>query len=51
MIFGKRVKVVGAFTVADPSLMLVVARLHHKAGTEGSRKRYLNMQLLIELEL
>ena len=35
----------------NASLMLVAARLRHIAGTRWSTKRYLNMDLLREMEL
>jgi len=42
---------VGAFPYGNSALMLVAARLRHIAGTRWSSKRYLNMNLLRELEL
>lgn len=47
----RRTNVVGAFPDGNSALMLVAARLRHIAGTRWSSKRYLNMDLLKELEL
>ena len=47
----RRTNVVGAFPDGNSALMLVAARLRHIAGTKWSSKRYLNMQLLQELEI
>ena len=47
----RRTNVVGAFPDGNSALMLVAARLRHIAGTRWSTKRYLNMDLLKELEL
>ncbi len=47
----RRTNVVGAFPDGNSALMLVAARLRHIAGTKWSSKRYLNMQLLDEMEL
>jgi len=47
----RRTNVVGAFPDGNSALMLVAARLRHIAGTRWSTKRYLNMDLLRELEL
>lgn len=47
----RRTNVVGAFPEGNSALMLVAARLRHIAGTKWSSKRYLNMQLLRELEV
>jgi putative transposase len=47
----RRTNVVGAFPDGNSALMLVAARLRHLAGTRWSSKRYLNMDLLRELEL
>ncbi len=47
----RRTNVVGAFPDGNSALMLVAARLRHIAGTKWSTKRYLNMQLLRELEI
>ena len=47
----RRTNVVGAFPDGNSALMLVAARLRHIAGTRWSTKRYLNMDLLKEMEL
>ena len=47
----RRTNVVGAFPDGNSALMLVAARLRHIAGTRWSTKRYLNMELLREMEL
>lgn len=47
----RRTNVVGAFPDGNSALMLVAARLRHIAGTRWSSKRYLNMDLLKEMEL
>jgi transposase-like protein len=47
----RRTNVVGAFPDGNSALMLVAARLRHIANTRWSTKRYLNMDLLRELEL
>ena len=47
----RRTNVVGAFPDGNSALMLVAARLRHIAGTKWSSKRYMNMQLLRELEV
>jgi putative transposase len=47
----RRTNVVGAFPDGKSALMLVAARLRHIAGTRWSSKRYLNMELLKELEM
>ena len=47
----RRTNVVGAFPDGNSALMLVAARLRHIAGTRWSSKRYLNMELLREMEL
>jgi len=47
----RRTNVVGAFPDGNSALMLVAARLRHIAGTRWSTKRYLNMDLLREMEL
>jgi putative transposase len=47
----RRTNVVGAFPDGNSALMLVAARLRHIAGTCWSSKRYLNMDLLREMEL
>jgi putative transposase len=47
----RRTNVVGAFPDCNSALMLVAARLRHIAGTRWSSKRYLNMDLLKEMEI
>jgi transposase-like protein len=47
----RRTNVVGAFPDGNSALMLVAARLRHIAGTRWSSKRYLNMELLREMEI
>jgi putative transposase len=47
----RRTKVVGAFPDGHSALMLCAARLRHIAGTQWGSKRYLNIDLLKELEL
>lgn len=47
----RRTNVVGAFPDGNSALMLVAARLRHIAGTRWSTKRYLNMDLLKEMEM
>ena len=47
----RRTNVVGAFPDGNSALMLVAARLCHIAGTRWSTKRYLNMELLKEIEM
>lgn len=46
----RRTRVVGAFPDGNSALMLVAARLRHIAGTRWGTRRYLNIQLLTELE-
>jgi putative transposase len=46
----RRTRVVGAFPDGNSALMLVAARLRHIAGTRWGTRRYLNMNLLTELE-
>jgi transposase-like protein len=46
----RRTRVVGSFPDGESALMLVSARLRHIAGTKWGRRRYLNMDLLRELE-
>lgn len=46
----RRTRVVGAFPDGNSALMLVAARLRHIAGTHWGTRRYLNMELLKELE-
>lgn len=43
----RRTRVVGAFPDGHSALMLVAARLRHIATTEWGRRRYLNMELLL----
>ena len=47
----RRTRVVGAFPDGHSALMLCAARLRHIAGTQWGSLRYLNMDLLKELEL
>ena len=47
----RRTNVVGAFPDGNSALMLVAARLRHISGTKWSHKRYLNMDLLREMQL
>lgn len=47
----RRTRVVGAFPDGNSALMLCAARLRHVAGTKWGTKRYLNMDLLKDLEL
>ena len=46
----RRTRVVGAFPDGNSALMLVAARLRHIAGTRWGTRRYLNIQLLTELD-
>jgi putative transposase len=46
----RRTRVVGAFPDGNSALMLVSARLRHIAGTRWGTCRYLNMELLKEIE-
>jgi transposase-like protein len=46
----RRTRVVGAFPDGNSALMLVAARLRHIAGTRWGTRRYLNIQLLNELD-
>jgi len=46
----RRTRVVGNFPDGESALMLVAARLRHIAGTKWGKCRYLNMDLLKELE-
>ena len=43
----RRTRVVGAFPDGNSALMMVAARLRHVAATAWGRKRYLNMDLLL----
>ena len=47
----RRTNVVGAFPDGNSALMLVAARLRHISGTRWSTKRYLNMELIQEMEI
>jgi transposase-like protein len=47
----RRTRVVGCFPDGQSALMLAAARLRHVAGTVWSTKKYLNMDLLKELDL
>jgi transposase-like protein len=46
----RRTRVVGNFPNGESALMLVGARLRHVAGTKWGSRRYLDMQLLEQLE-
>jgi putative transposase len=46
----RRTRVVGAFPDGNSALMLVAARLRHIAGTRWGTRRYLNMELLKEMD-
>jgi len=46
----RRTRVVGAFPDGNSALMLVAARLRHIAGTRWGTRRYLNMNLLREMQ-
>ena len=47
----RRTRVVGAFPDGNSALMLIAARLRHIAGTRWGTRRYLNMNLLKEINL
>lgn len=47
----RRTKVVGAFPDGESALMLTSARLRHVAYSKWSTKKYLNMDLLKEMEI
>jgi transposase-like protein len=47
----RRTRVVGAFPDGQSALNLAVARLRHIAGTAWSTKRYLNIELLKDLQM
>ena len=47
----RRTKVVGAFPDGNSALMLCAARLRHVAGTQWGLKKYLNMDLLKEMNI
>ena len=46
----RRTKVIGAFPDGESALMLAAARLRHVASSKWSTKKYLNIDLLIEME-
>ena len=46
----RRTRVVGAFADAQSCLNLAAARLRHIAGTKWSTRRYMNMDLLKQME-
>ena len=46
----RRTRVVGNFPDGNSALMLVAARLRHIAGTKWGTRRYLNMNLLKEMD-
>jgi len=46
----RRTRVVGCFPDGQSALMLVAARLRHVAGTKWGTKRYLDLNLLREME-
>ena len=46
----RRTRVIGNFPDGESALMLVAARLRHIAGTKWGNRKYLNMDLLKELE-
>ena len=45
----RRTKVVGAFPDGESALMLTAARLRHVASTQWATKKYLNIELLLEI--
>jgi transposase-like protein len=47
----RRTRVVGAFPDGQSALNLAAARLRHVAGTAWSTKKYLNMELLKDMDL
>ena len=47
----RRTRVVGSFPDGHSALMLCAARLRHVAGTQWGTKRYLNMDLLKDMEI
>ena len=47
----RRIKVVGAFPDGESALMLTAARLRHVAYSKWSTKKYLNMDLLREMDM
>ena len=46
----RRTRVVGAFPDGNSALMLVAARLRHISGTRWGTRRYLNMNLIKQME-
>ena len=46
----RRTRVVGAFPDGESALMLVAARLRHVASTSWSTKKYINTELLFDME-
>jgi transposase-like protein len=46
----RRTKVVGAFPDGNSALMLVAARLRHVSSTHWGTRKYMNMQLLNEMD-
>jgi transposase-like protein len=46
----RRTKVVGAFPDGNSALMLVAARLRHVSGTSWGTRKYMNMELLKEMD-
>ena len=47
----RRTKVIGAFPDGESALMLTAARLRHVAFSKWSTKKYLNMELLKEMDM
>lgn len=47
----RRTRVVGCFPDGESALMLVAARLRHIAGTKWGTRKYLDMELLKQVEL
>lgn len=47
----RRTRVVGAFPDGESALMLSAARLRHIAGTKWGTRKYMNMDLLREMEI
>jgi len=46
----RRTRVVGAFPDGNSALMLCAARLRHIAGTKWDTQKYVNMDLLREMD-
>ena len=46
----RRSKVVGAFPDGHSALMLVTARLRHVSATQWGTRKYMNMELLQEMD-